>query len=373
MAQQFRVPVFQPYVGKEEADAVYAAVRRKDISGTCDEVIEFEDEFAKFIGVPYAIATSSGTTALHLAVSVLDLAKNSSLIVSDCTNIATALAAYHNGYNPVGCDTDISTWNLNPIQLAALDKFPFSSEVIIPVHAFGNPVDMDLLPKNKIVIEDCAQAIGATYKGRRVGSIGTMGCFSFYANKIITTGEGGMVVTKSSELAEKLRAKRNLCYGSGDNRFIHSEAGYNFRMTGIQAAMGLAQLKRFEWINSERRYVGTLYRERLLQVPQVALQRCELYHGTSAVDWTMPIVIKGTEPCTARNVAMKLEGYGIETRPFFYPINKQPCFRHVNRFVPPSTNTMSLYERGLLLPMGPHVTESIVDEICSIIRRELVR
>src|SRR5438270_5231872 len=221
------IPVFEPDIGEEEVAAVAEAIRRGEISGSFGESIpRFEKAFANYCSCKYGIVVSSGTAALHLAVAALDLEPGDEILVSASTNIATALAAYHNQLVPVPVDSEPRTWNLNLDLIEEL--ITPRTRAIIPVHLFGHPVDMDRLCQiakkhNLVVIEDCAESHVATCRYRMTGSFGEMGCFSFYANKIITTGEGGMITTNDPELAEKLKLLRNL--GFTTPRFQPEVAG----------------------------------------------------------------------------------------------------------------------------------------------------
>src|ERR1700682_6102376 len=255
------IPVFEPDVGEEEVAAVAAAVRRGEISGSFGESIpQFEEVFAAYCGCKYGIAVCNGTAALHLAVAVLDLAPGEEILVSASTNIATALAAYHNNLIPVPVDSEPQTWNLDLDLIEGL--ITPRTRAIIPVHLFGHPVDMDRLmqiaEKHRLqVIDDCAESHGATCRGRMTGSFGDMACFSFYANKIITTGEGGMIVTNNDVFAERRRLLRTLAFTVP--RFRHELAGYNFRMTGYQAAMGAIQVGKLERVIAAKRNMAKTY------------------------------------------------------------------------------------------------------------------
>ena len=257
------IEVFDPIIGEEEIEAVVAALRRGEISGSFGESIpRFEEEFAAYCGCKYGVAVSSGSTALHLAVAAAGIGAGDEVLVSASTNIATALAVIHNQAIPVPVDSESLTWNLD-LDLIE-DLITEKTKAIIPVHLYGHPVDMDRLMEiarrhNLLVIEDCAESHGATCRGRMTGSFGDMACFSFYANKVITTGEGGMVTTNNEQLAERLRLLRNLAFTKP--RFRHEEAGFNFRMTGIQAAMGRAQFAKIDHILSEKRRVAHTYNE----------------------------------------------------------------------------------------------------------------
>src|SRR5438128_2495213 len=262
------IPVFEPVIGAEELAAVTAAIKRGEISGSFGESIpRFEEAFAAYCGCKYGIAVSSGTAALHLAVAALDFKPGDEILVSASTNIATALAAYHNNLVPVPVDSESRTWNLNLDLIEAL--ITPRTRAIIPVHLFGHPVDMDRLCEiarkhNLVVIEDCAESHGATCRDRMTGSFGEMGCFSFYANKVITTGEGGMIVTNKPGLAEKLKLLRNL--GFTTPRFRHEVAGYNFRLAAYQAAMGLVQCNKIEHVIEEKIRVAETYNRLLKNV-----------------------------------------------------------------------------------------------------------
>ena len=259
------IPVFEPLIGEEEIEAVSAAIRAGEISGSFGESIPgFEQDFADYVGVKHGIATTSGTAALELAVHALDLEPGDEVLVSASTNVATALGVYHNGAVPVPVDSEPITGNidLDLIEGSITER----TRAIIPVHLFGHPVDMDRLMtiadrRDLTVIEDCAESHGARVRGKMTGSFGAMSCFSFYANKVITTGEGGMVLTDDDVLAERLRLLRNLAFQRP--RFFHEHAGHNFRMTGFQAAMGRAQLAKIDHILREKRRVARTY-DRLL-------------------------------------------------------------------------------------------------------------
>src|SRR3972149_2339437 len=268
------IPVFEPAIGEDEIAYVVDALRRGEISGNFGIYLErFENEFAAYCGCKYGVAVTSGTTALHLAVAAAGIGPGDEALISASTNIATALAVVHNGAIPVPVDSEHATWNLDLTLIEPLTAR--KPRAIIPVHLYGHPVDMDRLCEiakdhGLIVIEDCAESHGARWRGKMTGSFGDMGCYSFYANKGITTGEGGMVVTDNEHLAERLRLLRNLAFTQP--RFRHELAGFNFRMTGFQAAMGLAQLRRIEQIIEEKRRVAHAYQRHLsglhgLQLP----------------------------------------------------------------------------------------------------------
>ena len=242
------IPVFRPLISKKDKKSVLSTLNKGEISGNFGETIKkFEFNFAKYIGCKYASTTSSGTTALQVAVSSLNLKKGSEILLSSCTNIATALAIVHNNHVPVPIDSNLDTWNID------LDKIESQinkkTKAIIIVHFLGNPVNIDKIKYlkkkyNLIIIEDSAEAHGAKINNKMIGNLGDISCFSFYANKVLTSGEGGMVCTNNKEYYNRVKLLKNL--GFTKPRFVHKVLGYNFRMSGIQAALGLSQLKEIE-------------------------------------------------------------------------------------------------------------------------------
>lgn len=360
------IPVYEPFIGDGEADAVAAAVRAGEISGSFGENLPgFEREFAAFVGARHGVATSSGTTALHLAVQALDLAQGDEVLVSASTNIATALAAYHNGAVPVPVDSERVTWNLD-LDLVAELVTP-KTKAIIPVHLFGHPVDMDRLLEladrfGLAVIEDCAESHGATVRGRQTGSFGKIACFSFYANKIITTGEGGMALTDDDALAERLRLLRNLAFGRP--RFYHEEPGHNFRMTGYQAAMGRVQLSKLEQIVAEKRRVAAAYTRAFADVPGITTPIEEPWAGH--VYWMYGVLVEDDFGLTRDELAAALAESGVETRTFFCPMNLQPFLRSQPGFRDvPCPVAEELWQRGLYLPSSPSLKDDDVEDVAS--------
>ncbi len=363
------IPVFEPVIGEEEISAVVAALRRGEISGTFGKDLEeFENEFAAYCGCTYGVAVTSGTTALHLAVAAAGIKPGEEILVSASTNIATALAAVHNNVIPVPVDSEDETWNLNLDLIENL--ITPKTHAIIPVHLFGHPVDMtrlnEIAQKYKlIIIEDCAESHGATCCGRKTGSFGDMGCFSFYANKIITTGEGGMIVTNNKQLYTKLTLLRNLAFTKP--RFRHEEAGYNFRMTGYQAAMGLAQLKKIDQIITEKRRVAHTYTKYLKNIRglQLPIEK----EWAMNVYWMYGIVLTPEFGIHRNHLIKKLTQTGIDTRTFFCPMNQQPCLQKIKGFRSvPCPIADKLWEQGFYLPSSYTLTEDTIKFIAESIR-----
>ena len=368
------IPVFEPDIGEEEVAAVAAAVRRGEISGSFGESIpRFEANFAAYCGCEYGIAVSSGTAALHLAVAALDLGAGDEILVSASTNIATALAAYHNNLVPVPVDSEPRTWNLN-LDLIE-DLITPRTRAIIPVHLFGHPVDMDRLGEiarkhGLRVIEDCAESHGATCRERMTGSFGNMACFSFYANKIITTGEGGMVVTNNAELAERLSLLRNL--GFTKPRFRHEVAGYNFRMTGYQAAMGLVQCGKIEKVIAQKIRVAETYDRHLREVGHLQLPARSTIGRH--VYWMYGVVVQPGFGVTRNELVAYLEEAGIETRTFFFPMNLQPCLQKQPGFRSVACPVAEgLWATGFYLPSSPNLNEPTIQRISETIRSAFAR
>lgn len=362
------IEVFEPVIGEEEIEAVVAALRRGEISGSFGKSIpEFEAAFAEYCGCKYGVAVTSGSTALHLAVAAAQLGPGDEVLVSASTNIATALGVIHNGVIPVPVDSEDVTWNLN-LDLIE-DLITPRTKAIIPVHLFGHPVDMDRLMEiarrhNLIVIEDCAESHGATVRGRMSGSFGDMACFSFYANKVITTGEGGMVTTNDKSLAERLRLLRNLAFTQP--RFRHEEAGFNFRMTGYQAAMGAVQVRKIEEIIKEKRRVARAYNACLAGIEGLQLP-IELPWARH-VYWMYALVVLPEFGATRDELAQALRADGIDTRTFFCPMNQQPCLQSRPGFrTIPCPVADRLWETGLYLPSSYTLTEEIIREIADSI------
>lgn len=363
------IPVSIPVFGEDEIANVTDALRKGEISGNFGSYLgRFESEFAARMGCRHGVATTSGTTALHLAVAVLGIGPGDEVLVSSSTNIATALAVHHNGALTVPVDCEDVTWNMDLDQLERL--ITPRTRAIIPVHLFGHPVDMDRLMDiarrhDLAVIEDCAESHGATVRGKVTGSLGDMGCFSFYSNKIITTGEGGMVTTNDDDLAEKLRSMRNLAFGQP--RFLHQVAAFNFRMTSYQAAFGLAQLTRLEDIIAAKRTMAARYTAHLTEIPGILCPReMDWAHH---VYWMYAVCIDPEAFGMPRDqLCAALDARGIQTRTFFCPMNQQPFLRETPGFAGgPLPVADRLWETGFYLPSTHTLTPEDIAHICTAI------
>jgi perosamine synthetase len=358
--------VFEPELDESDVEAVTQAVRRGEISGTFGSSIpSFEEEFASYTGMQYGMATSSGTSALHLAVAALDLNTGDEVLVSASTNIATALAVYHNGGITVPIDSEEQTWNLDIGQIE--QRITPKTKGIIAVHLFGHPIDMDQLmavaeKHNLWVIEDAAEAHGAEIRGRKAGSFGHMSCFSFYANKLITTGEGGMVLTNDISLAEKVKSLRNLAFGKP--RFFHQHAGYNFRMTGMQAALGLSQLTKIDRFIEKKRTLAQCYRDELHEIDYVDMPNEASW--AKHVYWMIGIRVDSR--VNRDDFAQYLRINGVDTRTFFCSMASQPFLKEQKDLSKTTPIADKLWKEGLYLPSSTFLKQKDVAEIGQIIR-----
>jgi perosamine synthetase len=366
------IPVFRPELCDEDVAHVTEALRRGDISGAAGETVPaFERALASTMGVEHAVACSSGTAALQLAVAAARIGPGDEVLISSSTNIATALAVVHNGAIPVPVDSECRTGNLKLSHVEAL--ITPRTKAIIPVHLFGHPVDMDALMTiasrhGLIVIEDCAQSLGARVRGRLAGTFGAMACFSFYANKVVTTGEGGAVVTEDGDLADRVRSLRNLAFGTP--RFVHQERGFNFRISAMQAALGTPQLSRLDAIVERKRCVAHRYLERLATVPHLELPVEEPW--ARHVYWMFALVLGDESPISRDELTMRLAADGIETRTWFCPMNLQPCLRDLPGFRPvPNPVAERLWARGLYLPSSPSLDDDTIDRVAGAVARHL--
>ena len=362
------IPVFEPVIEEDDIQAVVAALRAGEVSGTFGESTKaFENEFAAYVGCQYGVAVNSGSSALHLAVAAAGIGEGDEVLVSASTNIATALAAYHNGALAIPVDSEPRTWNLDLEKLEEL--ITPRTRAIIPVHLYGHPVDMDALMEiaqkhNLIVIEDCAESHGATVRGRQTGSFGAMACFSFYANKVITTGEGGMVTTNDAKLAERLRLLRNLAFT--EPRFKHNEAGFNFRMPGYVAALGLSQFRKIDRIIAEKRRVAHSYTAKLTDVPGLRLPVEEDWAHN--VYWMYALVVEDGFGISRDELAAKLRAADIQTRTFFCPMSQQPVLKaQAGHREVPTPVADELWQRGLYLPSAWNLDEESLARVCEVI------
>ena len=335
-------------------------------------VKKFEEEFSEYIGHKYGIATCNGTASLEVALFAAGVEEGDEVILPSFTIISCVAAILRLKAIPVLVDIDHDTWCMNVDQIK--DKITAKTKAIMPVHIYGHSVDMDPLLEladkyNLIVIEDAAEVHGATYKGKKCGSIGHLSSFSFYPNKQITTGEGGMVLTSDEKMAERARSYRNLCFKS-EERFLHDELGYNFRMTNLQAALGVAQLERIDEIVKFKREMGEYYISQLSKIKGIKTQ-VEKEWATQ-VYWMYCIELDPSLGVDAKYMQQKLREKKIGTRPFFRGMHDQPVFHKMGLFKDESYPiTDQAYKYGFYLPSGMTLTheqvDTVVHEVQSII------
>jgi len=367
------ISVFKPQISKLDISSVKNAIKNGEISGSFGKNISiFENNFAKFIGTKYAVAVSSGTTALHLSVSVCQFPPNSEIIISSSTNIATALAVIHNNCVPIPIDSDPLTWNMNVDLIER--KITKKTKAIIVVHFLGNPIDMKKIISiskkyNLKVIEDAAEAHGASLFKKKIGSFGLSGCFSFYANKIITCGEGGIVTTNNKSFYKKLRLYRNL--GFTTPRFKHFVAGYNFRMTGYQAAFVNNQLKSIKNIIKKKIHIQKTYEKYLSDVKVINFQKT--IDGGINVYWMVGILLSLKSKISKNTLSKKLNNIGIETRNFFMSMRQQPCLKkYFRKNVHLTPVSDLLWDNGMYLPSSHNLSDLEIKKICSVIKKILL-
>jgi perosamine synthetase len=361
------VPVSQPFFWGDECDCVLEAIEGGWISSRGEFIDRFESEFASFVGTRHAVGVCNGTCALQLAIAALGIGAGDEVIVPDFTMMAPVFAVIHAGAKPVPIDAD-DTWNIDveKIELRITEK----TRAILAVHIYGHPTNMEVLleiaRKHRLhIIEDGAEAHGATSHGRNVGAIGTLGAFSFYANKIITTGEGGMVVTDDDSLANSVRALRNMNFGEGvESRFRHRGLGFNFRLSNLHAAIGFAQIKHAAEAIADRHRIATEYRRELETIDGLTLPPMTGWAGP--VNWVYGIVVQPSFGLSRQALQQRLSDAGIETRRFFTPLHEQPFYSECNSIEYPMASMLG--QHGLYLPTFVGLKTDVIQRIASTIR-----
>lgn len=333
-------------------------------------VRRLEEEFAARVGRKHGIAVCNGSAALDAAVAALGLEAGCEVILPSFTIISCAAAILRAGAIPVVVDSDPETWNMRP-DLAAKRITP-RTRAIMAVHIYGLPVDMDPLlalarEHGLKVIEDSAEMIGGAYRGKPCGSFGDISTFSFYPNKHVTTGEGGMIVTDDDALAARCRSLRNLCFQDG-KRFVHEELGWNLRMSNLQAAVGLAQLERLDEFLARKKKMGRLYRELLEGVPGLCHQPSRTGFAEN-IYWVYGMVVDESVPFGAAEAMRRLAKLNVQTRPFFWPMHEQPVFRKMGLFAGESHPVAERLARGgFYLPSGMALSEDQIRRVARAVR-----
>jgi perosamine synthetase len=377
------IPVNEPLINGNEKKYLSKCIDTGWISSEGPFVQKFEEHMAAAAGRKYGIAVCNGTVALEVAVAALELQPGDEVIMPAFTIISCAAAIVRRGCVPVLIDCDPVTWNMDIKLLEAKVKHEIEVKrntrlkAIMVVHIYGLPVDMDPVSElaNKYglkIIEDAAQMHGQTYLGKPCGGFGEISTFSFYPNKHITTGEGGMVLTNDDRLMERCRSLRNLCF-QPKKRFVHEELGYNFRMTNLQAALGVAQLERLDEFVTRKRTMGNRYTELLKDVPGLQLPLMSTAYAKN-IYWVYGLVLKEDVPFDAEEAMHRLSALKIGTRPFFWPMHEQPVFHKMGLF---SNETYPIAERlarrGFYIPSGMALTSEQIERSASALKTILVK
>ena len=365
-------PVSKPYITKKDVYAVNKALKEGWVSSSGPDIKKFEKEFSKYINRKYSVTVSNGTAALEIAVKALGIKKGDEVLIPNFTIISNALAVIRQQAKPVFIDCDVETWNIKIDDIEK--KINKKTKAIIITHIYSFPNDMDkileICKKNKIlVIEDAAEVLGLSYKNKKCGSFGDISTFSFYANKQITTGEGGMISVNSEKLYQKCNSLKNLCFGKVD-RFNHDDIGWNYRLTNMQAALGLSQLKNIKNIVKKKMHIGKSYYKNFQLNKNIQILPPSNSFSKN-IYWVVGIVIKNKK-MTAFNLSRKLSKFGIETRPFFWPMHKQSVFKKLGRFNNQNyRNSSYISKYGLYLPSYFHLKKKEIDKISKIVNKIL--
>lgn len=357
------IPISQPSIGEKEIEYVTDAVKSGWVSSLGKYIDLFEEKFAAYCGTKYAVATSNGTTALHLALVALGVTADDEVIMPNLTFVATGSAVKYIGAKVVTVDIDEDTLCISPksIEKAITEK----TKAIIPVHLYGHPANMDEINKiakkyNLFVVEDAAEAHGAEVNSKKVGSLSDAGVFSFYGNKIITSGEGGMITTDNEELYKQMRYLRDHAM-SKEKRYWHTEVGFNYRMTNLQAALGVAQFERIDELLAKKKEIFEWYKDELKDVKGIKLNHQAPW--AKNVYWMVCLELDGYGESQRDEFIQKLRVKNIDSRPYFYPISHMPMYDDAETAI-----THKVYQRGLNLPSYFDITKKQVQYICESIK-----
>ncbi|WP_034445959.1 DegT/DnrJ/EryC1/StrS family aminotransferase [Butyrivibrio sp. AE2032] len=366
-----RISVCEPFLNGNETKYVMDAVSTGWISSSGSYVTKFEEAFSGYCGVKHGVAVCNGTVALHLALAALGIGKGDEVIIPSFTMIATAFAVCYVGAMPVFVDADKDTWNIDVTKIE--EKITSRTKAIIPVHIFGNPCDMDAIVDiakrhNLFIVEDAAEAHGATYHGHKVGSFSDIACFSFFANKNVTTGEGGMCVTDDERYDDLLRYYKNVCFPThGPRNYLHDDIGFNYRMSNIHAAIGLAQTEKADDYKKMRMTNHMLYKKHLADVSGIIFQKDE--EESENVGWMNTIIVDPDKyGRTSDELIAHLKDNNIDTRLLFKSMHVQPALKKYGCDCSgeyPVTDLLS--ENGFYLPSASNLNEEDIAHICGVI------
>ena len=359
MSQHF-IPISKPFIGPREKELVIDALDSGWVSSIGKYIDEFEEKFARYCGTEYALAVSNGTTGLHLALATLGLQAGDEVIVPDLTFVATANAVAYTGATPVLADVDADTLCLDVASVKSL--ITPRTKAIIPVHLYGHPADMDALTEiadahGLAIVEDAAEAHGAEYKGRRVGSFGKCAVFSFYGNKVITTGEGGMLTTNDREFHQRAKRLRDHAM-SPEKRYFHEERGYNYRITNLQAALGVAQLERIDEFLDRRTEIMSWYSSAIATTDGVRLNRVK--NWAKSAFWMVCLEVDWFDEARRDAFMQALRARGVDSRPYFCTMSSMPMYRQA-----PLPVASRKAQTGLNLPSFFELSKAEVQRIGS--------
>jgi perosamine synthetase len=365
------IPVCEPYLDGNEEKYVLEALTNGWISSSGKYVSQLEDTFAKYCGVKQGIAVCNGTVALHVALTALGVGKGDEVIIPDFNGIYGAFAVCYTGAMPVFVDAEPDTWNMDPDKIE--EKITNKTKAVMVVHIYGHPTNMEKIWEisrkyDLKILEDAAEVHGAEYNGRKCGSLGDISIFSFYANKIATSGEGGMILTNDDELADRCRYYKNLCFPlKGPRNYIHNDIGYNYRMSNIIAAIALAQIEKLDEYVELRRKNNRTYKKYLNDVPGIIFQPEKAW--AKNVYWMNAFVIDSQKFKVSRDDLMRrLFEKGVETRCFFAGMHRQPSLSKYGCDCSadyPVSDWLS--DNGLYLPSSSQLTEEQIKYICNLI------
>lgn len=367
------IPVNSPLLCGNEVKYLTECIETGWISSEGPFVERFEQEFAKKVGRRYGIAVSNGSVALDVAMAALGIGTGDEVVLPSFTIISCASAVFRAGAHPVLIDSNANSWNMNVEQIES--KITPRTKAIMVVHIYGLPVDMDpvleLAQKYDLkIIEDAAEAHGLKYKNKCCGSFGEVSTFSFYSNKLVTTGEGGMVLSDDPDIAEKCRELRNLCF-QPQRRFVHEEMGWNFRMSNLQAAIGVAQLEKFDDFIEKKRHIGKCYTDQLNQIDVIQLPLAKTSYAENLY-WVFGIVLSDKIADDNSELMRRLAAKNIGTRPFFWPMHRQPVFNQMGLFLKDRLPVAEyLSQKGFYLPSGLSITDDQVERVVQALKKEL--
>jgi len=365
------IPVNEPLLDGNEKKYLAECIDTGWISSEGPFVKRFEEEFAARVGRKHGIAITNGTAAIDAAVEALGIGPGDEVILPTFTIISCVMQIVRSGATPVLVDSDPLTWNMDVTQIEA--KITPRTKAIMVVHIYGLPVDMDpvldLCQRYGLkLIEDAAEMIGQTYRGKPCGSFGDISTVSFYPNKHITTGEGGMILTDDDDLAEQCRELRNLCFKPG-KRFVHERLGWNLRMTNLQAALGVAQLEQLDAFLEKKRRIGRRYNELLADLPGVQLPLVHTEYAEN-IYWVYGLVLDDSVEFDAEEAMSRLTKLGVGCRPFFYPMHQQPVLRERGLFEGESYPVAEqMYQRGFYVPSGLALTDDQILRVADALKQ----